>query len=205
LTFQFYWYNCKNYNLLEDIKNHLILTFKLTEEEADIFLSAFTQVELQKNDVFFGENNVCNKIGLVKKGLLKCVYNYNGDEKVFEFAYENNFIADYYSFVTGTPSIKEIICLEDTTLYVITKNRLKTLSKSHSFIERISRLTNERLFLRMHERLTSFLLDSPSQRYQKLISERKDLAQRIPQYLIASYLNVKPETISRIRKKLLLH
>jgi len=61
---------------------------------------------------------------------------------------------------------------------------------------------NENLFLKTHNRLTSFLLQSPLERYQRLITERHDLAQRIPQYLIASYLNVKPETISRIRKRI---
>ncbi|GGH27456.1 Crp/Fnr family transcriptional regulator [Sphingobacterium alkalisoli] len=186
---------------MDRIGKHIASLFKLSEEQVSIFLSAFSREELKKNDVFMEEGKICNKVGLIESGLMKCVFHKHGDEIIFEFAFENNFISDYYSFVTDTPSAKEIKCIEDTTVYVITKDRLNKLGRSHPFIEGISRQMNEKLFLRMHDRLKSFLLDTASERYMKLMSERSDLVQRIPQYLIASYLNVKPETISRIRKK----
>lgn len=133
---------------------------------------------------------------------MKCVFNKDGEEVIFEFAAEGQFISDYYSFVTHTPSAKEIRCLEDTIVYVITREQLEKLGQEHSFIERMSRQMNERLFLHMHNRLQSLLLDSPRERYQQLIANREDLVARIPQYLIAAYLNVQPETLSRIRKKM---
>lgn len=186
---------------MEQLRQHIRAHFKLSEEDAGIFLAAFSKTVLKKNEVFVSQGEVCTKIGLIEKGLMKCVFNHKGEETVFEFAYETNFISDYYSFVTNTPSEKEIRCIEDTTLYVITKERLEILGSQHSFIVQMSRGVNEQLFLRMHDRLKSFLLDTAAERYHKLIAERQDLAQRIPQYLIASYLNVKPETISRIRKR----
>ncbi len=97
---------------------------------------------------------------------------------------------------------KEIRCSEDTTLYILTREKLEELCAANPFIERMNGKTNEGLFLRMHNRLQSLLLDTPLERYQKLIAERADLANRIPQYLVASYLNVQPETISRIRRKI---
>jgi CRP-like cAMP-binding protein len=133
---------------VEQLKEQISSAFNLTREEAHIFLSAFTKSELKRNDVFIREGATCNKIGLIKKGLMKCVYYKNGDEIVFEFAYENNFIADYYSFVTNTPSAKEIRCIEDTTLYVITRQSLEQLTTSHRFIESMSRKVNEQLFLK---------------------------------------------------------
>ena len=187
---------------MNEIKEHIRSTFKLSEEEANIFLSEFSKVELNKNDVLAEKGKICHEIGLIKKGLMKCVYHKNGNEVVFEFAYENSFIADYFSFVTKISSAKEIRCLEDTTLYVINRQRLEKLAGAYPFIQGINRKMNENLFLRTHNRLTSFLLQTPLERYQSLITERQDLAQRIPQYLIASYLNVKPETVSRIRKRI---
>lgn len=187
---------------MKEIKEDIRSAFKLSEEEASIFLSEFSKVELNKNDIFADKGKICNEIGLIKKGLMKCVYYKNGSEVVFEFAYESSFIADYYSFVTNIPSEKEIRCLEDTTLYVINRQDLEKLARTYPFIQKINRKMNENLFLKTHNRLTSFLLQTPSERYQRLITERQDLAQRIPQYLIASYLNVKPETISRIRKRI---
>jgi CRP-like cAMP-binding protein len=187
---------------MESIKHYLCTLFQLSEEEADIFLSRFTRVELEKKAVFVEEGKICNKIGLIDKGLMMCVYNKNGEEIIYEFAFEQRFISDYYSFVTHTPSAKEIRCLEDTTLYVISRQHLEELGKAYPFVESMSRMVNERLFLQAHDRLKSLLLDTAQERYQQLLSGRPDLAERIPQYLIASYLHVKPETISRIRKKL---
>jgi CRP-like cAMP-binding protein len=187
---------------VNEIKEHIRSALKLSEEETSIFLSEFSKVELNKNDVFAEKGKICHEIGLIEKGLMKCVYYKNGNEVVFEFAYENSFIADYYSFVTNIPSEKEIRCLEDTTVYVINRQRLEKLARAYSYIQGINRKMNENLFLKTHNRLTSFLLQTPLERYQRLITERQDLAQRIPQYLIASYLNVKPETISRIRKRI---
>lgn len=184
------------------LTNHLVANWNVTETEADTFLSAFEPVKLKKGDVFSSQGIVCNQIGLIVNGLMKCVLVDDASETIFEFAYENSFIADYYSFVTRAPSTKVISCLEPTTVLVITRRKLTELSHKHAFIERISRLTNEQLFIRMHEKATSLLLDSATVRYQKLVAARQDLAQRIPQYLLASYLNVKPETISRIRKRL---
>ena len=187
---------------MNKIKEHIRSCFKLSEEEANLFLSEFSEIELKKNAVFTKEGEICNKIGIIKNGLMKCTYNKNDEEIIYEFAFENNFVSDYYSFVTNTPSAKEITCIENTTVYVITRQKLEKLGNENHFIESMSREINQQLFLRTHDRLKSFLLDTASERYQKLLSERQDLASRIPQYLIASYLNVKPETISRIRKKI---
>jgi len=187
---------------VNNLKTHLAANWKLTKEEVSTFLSAFDLITLQKGDAFSLPGAVCNQIGLIQSGLMKCVLVENEKEIIFEFAYENSFIADYYSFVTGTPSTKLISCLEPTTAYVITRQKLAELSSKYAFMERMSMITNEQLFVRMHEKLTSLLLDSATVRYQKLITARQDLAQRIPQYLLASYLNVKPETISRIRKRM---
>lgn len=187
---------------LEPITKHIATLFQLTEENAAVFLAQFSRTVLKKNDLFIAEGQVCNKVGLIEQGLMKCVYNKDGEEVVFEFAHEYNFISDYYSFVTNTPSEKEIRCLEDTTVYVTTREKLQQLANEHPFVESMSRAMNERLFLRMHDRLKSMLLNDARERYEKLLEDRHDLAQRIPQYLLASYLNVKPETISRIRKKM---
>lgn len=187
---------------LEKIKEHIQGLFNLSEEEVLIFLSEFTKREYLKNDFFIESGETCHKIGLIEKGLMICVYNKNGNEVLDEFAFENNFITNYHSFLTRSPSEKEIKCFEDTTVHVITRQSLEKLGSNHSFMERMAKTINEKLFLRTHDRVKSLLVETASERYSKLISQRPDLVQRVPQYLIASYLNVKPETISRIRKKL---
>jgi len=187
---------------MDELSTYLQSTFKLAPEESGIFLASFSRVELKKNELFAQQGQICNQIGLIAKGLVKCAFYRDGNEVVFEFAYENSFIADYYSFLTRSPSEKEIRCLEDTTVYTISRSALEKLAKAHPFVLAMSEKMNEGLFLRMHTRLKSLLLETPLERYRKLIAERRDLSERIPQYLLASYLNVKPETVSRIRKKI---
>lgn len=184
------------------LHQHLKTLFALNDEDAGLFLSSFKRMTLKKGELFSIEGQVCNRIGLIETGLVKCVFPKDGIETVFEFAFEGQFIADYYSFITRSPSEKQIVCLEDTVVYLITQERLEKLGSAHPFIGDMSRRMNELLFLKMHDKARSLLLEDAQQRYLKLISQRPDLVNRIPQYLLASYLNVTPETVSRIRKKL---
>lgn len=187
---------------MEILKQQLRSLFDLTAYEVDIFLSAFNKRALKKNEVFIAEGEVCHVVGLIEQGLMLCVYNKDGDEVIDEFGFENGFITNYYSFLTKTPSQKEIRALEPSLVHVITRESLEKLGGEHPFIEKMSRVMNEKLFLRAHDRIKSLLLETAHERYEKLIAQKSDLAQRIPQYLLASYLHVKPETISRIRKKI---
>jgi CRP-like cAMP-binding protein len=182
----------------------LVRFFGITNEDAAAFLSHFRKVEWKKNEVFIERGRVCHSIGLIESGLMKCVFDRDGADVVFEFAFENSFISDYYSYVTQFPSDKQIICMEDTTVYVIERAKLNGLGQQYAFVETMSRKMNEYLFIKMHNKVKSLLLDSPYQRYKRLMEDRQDLVSRIPQYLLASYLNVTPETISRIRKKISL-
>ena len=187
---------------MEKIKEQLQSLFDLSEDEATLFLSAFRKREFSKNEIFIAEGEVCHVVGLIEKGLMICVYNKEGDEIIDEFGFENGFITNYYSFLTQLPSQKEIRALEVSTVYIISRQSLEQLGNQYPFIEKMSRIMNEKLFLRAHERIKSLLLESAQERYEKMIAQRPDLSQRIPQYLLASYLHVKPETISRIRKKI---
>lgn len=187
---------------MEKIKQQLCSLFELSAHEVDIFLSAFNKKELKKNEIFIAEGEVCHQVGLIEKGLMLCVYNKDGNEVIDEFGFENGFITNYYSFLTQTPSQKEIRALEPSLVHIITRESLEKLGREHPFIEKMSRVMNEKLFLRAHDRIKSLLLETAHERYEKLLAQRPDLAQRIPQYLLASYLHVKPETISRIRKKI---
>lgn len=187
---------------MEKIKQQICLLFDISPEEAALFLAEFRKRELKKNDVFIEEGEVCHIVGLIEKGLMVCVYNKDGEEIIDEFGFENGFITNYYSFLTQTPSLKEIRALEPGIVHVISRQSLEKLGREYPFIERMSRIMNEKLFLRAHDRIKSLLLESAHERYEKLLAQRPDFAQRIPQYMIASYLHVKPETISRIRKKI---
>jgi CRP-like cAMP-binding protein len=131
-----------------------------------------------------------------------CSYNKDGKEVIDEFSLDNEFITDYKSFLTRTPADKDVRCLEKSSLLIISYEDLQDLYAEHPRFERIGRLMAEALFINWQDKAKSLLLDDAETRYLKLTSGRPDLVQRVPQYLIASYLGVSPETLSRIRKKI---
>jgi CRP-like cAMP-binding protein len=100
------------------------------------------------------------------------------------------------------PSNTSIQAIEDTTLQVISYPDLQRMYSEVSDGEKLGRLAIENVFLTSLDQLKSFYKDSPAERYQQFLRSYPDLAQRVPQYYIASYVGIKPQSLSRIRKRL---
>ena len=176
--------------------------FNLDSEDQLEFSQIFKPISLKKGESFIREGKISSKVGFIVKGSMMCIYNKDGEEYIDEFSLENEFITDYFSFLTETPATKEVRCLEDCKLMVLQKEDLYKLYDRSQKFERVGRLIAEGLFMNWQQKAKSLLIDNAEERYLKLIKQRPDIPQRVPQYLIASYLGVKPETVSRIRKKL---
>jgi CRP-like cAMP-binding protein len=184
-------------NLKKYLKDKLNLDILLIEK----FVPEFTLKKIKRKDYFLRHGTICTQIAFINKGAMYCVYNKEGADKIDEFSFENEFITDYLSFLTGMPADKDIICLEDSEVLTIEKQTIQNLYLANPQFERIGRLMAEGLFINWHLKAKSLFMDDAETRYYKLVSDKPGLVQRVPQYLIASYLNVSPETISRIRKK----
>jgi len=173
-----------------------------SDDDLAIIVEKFKPLNLKKGDCFIKEGGQCSEIAFIIKGSLVCEYNKDGLNVIDEFSMENEFISDYPNFLDNKPAEKNVKCLEDTSLLVINVNDLNALyQQKHSF-ERFGRLIAESLFKNWHNKSVSLMLDDAETRYKKLIKNRPSLYQRIPQYLIASYLGVTPESLSRIRKNI---
>ena len=183
------------------LKTYIEQELQIDTEKAQIFVEQFELKNLSKGDYFLQNGSFCKKIAFINKGSMYCVYDKDGVDKVDEFSFENDFITDYLSILTQTPSDKNIICLEDCEILVTSTQKLNILYSENSIFERIGRLMAEGLFINWHLKAKSLFMEDAETRYRKLVKLRPDLPQRVPQYLIASYLNVTPETLSRIRKK----
>ena len=175
---------------------------QITESKTQEFFSKFSPLLLNKGDYFIREGKVCRKLAFITKGCMMCSYNKNGKEYIDEFSIENEFITDYASFINGEPANKDVICLENTELLTIEYEDLQTLYAKDREFEKAGRFMSEMLFITWQDKAKSLLIDDAKTRYLKLIDNRPSLSQRVPQYLIASYLGVSPETLSRIRRKI---
>ena len=123
-------------------------------------------------------------------------------EEVTEFYFEGMLNSDYVSFIRQEPSEHYIRALEDMEVEEFSYTDLQYLYANVPASNKVGRLITERLYCGIITRMLSYQNDTPEVRYQKLIRERPALLQRVPQYLIASFLGVTPVGLSKIRKRL---
>jgi len=184
--------------LIDGIKSFI----RLESHETDLLEELFKERFIKKGDFFLGEGQVCKYAGFIVKGLMRYYINHDGEDRTYDFAHENNFVCNYESFIPQTPSTKIIQALEDCEILQISYEDLQILYKSIEEGERLGRLVIEQVFIQTLQALTSFYTDAPEYRYEKFIQKHPDLQQRISQYHIASYVGVKPQSLSRIRKRI---
>lgn len=142
-------------------------------------------------------------VGFITKGIVRYYINDDGEEKTFAFSKENEFACNYESFVPKIPSRQIIQALEDSEIWIISYEGLQKFYKEINEGERFGRLVIEQAFIQTSKDRNLFYTALPKARYEKFIRKHPDLQQRLSQYHIASYVGVKPQSLSRIRKKLL--
>lgn len=177
----------------------------LSDSELQIIDSLFVIEEFTANDIILAEGNVCNKMWFMAIGLVRYTINNDGEERTFIFRNEGNFISDIEGLVKKTAATKSIIAIENCLMYAITSADLQRFFNEVKYGERFGRLLVENIFVASVNHIVSFYTESPETRYIKLLKQNNDFIQRIPQYHIASFLGIKPQSLCRIKKRLLLN
>jgi len=174
-----------------------------TSEENEIIKSYLTPKKLRKKQYLLQAGDVCKTIAFVEHGTLRAYStDTKGNEHIIQFALEGWTISDLYSFMTGEPATYHIDALEDSELVMISKSAQEEILKRVPKYETYTRMQITGAYLAMQKRLTSNISLSVEERYLYFISLYPDIAQRVPQHMIASYMGLKPETLSRVRKKI---
>lgn len=174
----------------------------LEPEEEQLFLKAFIPFSLKKNEHFLQSTEINTRLGFLSKGLVRYYVFKNDEEATLEFTKEGEFVADYGSFISKEPSLQNIQALEDCEFLIIDYDKLQELYKVSRNANLLGRIIIEHRFIIMVNQLLTVHRYSPEDRYRYFLKQYKDLVQRIPQYLIASYVGVKPQSLSRIRKRI---
>lgn len=187
--------------MTEKLINTIQSIIDLDPKEIDCIKLLWKEKSIKKGDLFLAEGQICKQVGFIVNGLMRYYINHDGEDKTYAFARENNFICNNESFIPQTPSTKIIQALEDCEILQISYEDLQLFYKSVKQAERFGRLVIEQVFIQTLQDLSSFYTDTPKLRYEKFIKEHPDLQQRISQYHIASFVGVKPQSLSRIRKK----
>jgi CRP-like cAMP-binding protein len=188
--------------MINSLLNNVQNLITLSPAEADIVTSLFKEKSYKKGDFFLEEGRICKHAGYVVKGLLRYYINHDGEEKTYAFSQENNFVCNYESFLPQSPSSKIIQALEDCEILVISHADLQTFFANIREGERFGRIVIESVFLQLLKDINSFYTETPELRYERFLKTHGDLQQRISQYHIASFVGVKPQSLSRIRKRI---
>lgn len=156
---------------------------------------------LAKNEFLLTEGKTCKHLYFLSQGAARGYYNLDGKEITHWFAFENDFVTSLHSFITGEPSVENIHLLEGSILFSISKESLTQLLNRYHEIERIVRLAYEKYYIRLEDRLINAQFKSAAERYEKLLLERPQILERVSLGMIASYLGISQETLSRVRGK----
>jgi CRP-like cAMP-binding protein len=189
-------------NTLVELMSNFI---DLTLEEKESILEAFPIKNVNKGTDILREGQVAKNAFLVIKG---CVRQYsitiNGEENTTAFFTEYQSAVNFDSMANQRPSKYYFNCTEDTTIAIINSEKENKLYKKHPRFAEVCRVEMEKMLGEIQETLSDFISSTPKERYLNLMQNRPDLINRVPHYQLASYLGVKPETLSRIRKRIAL-
>jgi len=188
--------------LEKNIRNAISNLIKFTDSEWLVISKDFIEKKIEKGDFLIEEGEYCNYVGFIDQGLLSYYYLVDGKKYIRGFFFDNDFISSYTSFLTNEKSKSYIEALENTSITLIHKDKLSQLYQKNSKFQQLGRMFTEHLFMLVSEKYEDLLLKSPEERYLNLIENRSNVIQSIPQYLIASWLGITPEALSRIRKRL---
>jgi CRP-like cAMP-binding protein len=175
-----------------------------TDQELDTIKTYLKPKKLRKKQYLLQEGDICKFIAFVEKGALR---SYTVDEKgvehIIQFALEGWNISDLYSFLTAEPATYNIDALEDSELVLISKAAHEELLQTMPKYETWMRIQITGAYIAMQRRLTSIISLSLEERYAYFTSLYPDIVKRVPQHMIASYMGLTPETLSRVRRKMI--
>jgi CRP-like cAMP-binding protein len=176
----------------------------LTEEDISVSLPFWRTRKIPKGDFFNMQNIVCKDLGIVVKGIFRVYYydNETSEEKNMFFFSEEQFIVSFRSFLYQCPCVYFIEALEDAEVLYVSYEDLQHLYTHHKSWERFGRMLAEHFFHQSQGRTEYLLLFNNEKRYLNLLAEHPKIVERIAGFHIASYLGIKNQSLSRIKKRI---
>ncbi len=175
---------------------------EFTPDEMMLFQQHLKLSTFKKNDLLLAQGAVENRLHFIVDGVTRSFFQKDEKEISFEFYFTGMFISSYASFLTQTPSAHAIEAFTPLTVLSIQHADFKMLLTKSRNIEMFSRQITEELFKKVSERNRDLLSLTATERYVKLLNMHTQYVLEIPLKYLASYLNITPESLSRIRKNL---
>lgn len=175
----------------------------VTEEEMRTIISYFEPMNLKKNELLLTNGQSSQRTFFVVKGCLRIFFiNEDGQDSTRYFAFENQFATALVSFITSEPSEEFIQAVEDSQVYYISHKNFYHLLDIVPQWEKFYRMYLEIAYVTNTKRLRSFLIQDALEKYRQLLNENPIIVRRLSNKMVASYLNISQETLSRLKSKL---
>lgn len=186
---------------MENLSHYLDKNHSFQIEEVDTILSYFKRKEIEKGEYFLRINQYCHSVAFVETG---CFYYYflkDGEEKVCDFAFESDWMTQYKSLLNSIPSEIGIKALENSVIHYLSIENMQKLLIELPKANVIRSSLAEQYFTATSEHANNLANLKAEERYKLLLEKKPYIHQKVPQYHIASYLGIKPQSLSRIRAK----
>lgn len=198
------WYRTL-YNLcsmFEQLFHTINQKIELTAEGLEMIKPFFIPKKIRKRQYLLQDGDVCKYTAFVEKGVLRSYsVDEKGNEHIIQFALEGWWIGDQYSLLTCEPSTYNIDALEDSELLLMTHAGSEAMMEAVPGMEKYFRILLQNNMIAMQRRLVASLSLTAEEKYKRMLNAYPNIIQRVPQHMIASYLGITPETLSRIRKQ----
>jgi CRP-like cAMP-binding protein len=189
--------------MFEVITQSLGSVVNFSDEELFLFMQRLKPLSLKKHDFFLRDGQVCKSMVIVHTGGLRYFSRSEKGDHTLGFAFEGEWLGDYESFLQQTVSDCYIEALEDSQLFTLNYADMQALYGHSQRFERFGRLIAEKLFIKTARSKRNLMVQSAEDRYLDLLTSQPHILERLPQHLIASYLGIQPQSLSRIRAKIL--
>lgn len=173
----------------------------VSDQEFNEVIPLLKQKVVPKGTYILEEGEICHHLHYVHGGYVRVAVREDIEEKTVHLARPGEFVGAFSSFISRKPSFELVQTITEAELWSIGYEDLQRLYDRYPRWERMGRLILEQHFVAKEERVISFIRSTAEERYQQLFNHHSDLLQHVPLQYIASYLGIKPETLSRIRAK----
>ena len=185
--------------------SHIQEKVAITTEDIELLKSFFSQKKLNKKEYLLQEGQVCKDLTFVSKGILKSyILDNKGNERINLFAFEGWWISDFNSFLNEEKAYLNIDAIEESELLTISRENYEALTLKIPIMDRYFRILYQNSLVTKDQRLVISNNFTAEEKYLQLLESNPKITQKLSHSLIASYLGLSPETISRIRKKIAL-
>lgn len=189
---------------VESIKKFIGAVAPMEGKDLELLETIVQYKQIKKNEYILREGEICKNVYFLSKGFLRMFFvDHTGAEVNYRFTFEQNFFVDFQSFLLQKPSHFFWQAMQDSEFLVLPGAEIQTLYATSPAWNNFGRLISEKVYLQMNERVEMLLFMSPEERYNHLLATQPELFSLVSQFHLSSYLGVKPESLSRLRKRLL--